>query len=216
VVGSADNAVHDAVDVREAALEVAVVEYLDRRARVDRPSKQEQFHVRAAPGALIAEEAQAGAGNAVEVRITVRHHLVGFLGGGVQRQRMSGRLVFAEGHPDVGAINRTGGREHEVFDAMVAAAFQNVQEIGDVAADVDVRVLRGVMNAGLRGEVHHACWLVFREAGFDRLAVGQISLNVGVVRVVHKAGQTCLFQVHVVVVAQVVEADHVVPRARLS
>ena len=216
MVECADHAFDDVVDVGEAALVVAVVEHLDRLTGEDRFGEKEQRHVRASPGAVDGEEAQSGAWNAVEVRITVRHHLVGFLGGGVQRQRMSGRLVFAEGHPDVGAINRTGGREHEVFDAMVAAAFQNVQEIGDVAADVDVRVLRGVMNAGLRGEVHHACWLVFREAGFDRLAVGQISLNVGVVRVVHKAGQTCLFQVHVVVVAQVVEADHVVPRARLS
>ena len=128
------------------------------------------------------------------MRIAVRHDLVGLLGRGVQRQRVFGRLVLGERHPGVGAVYRAGRGEHQVLDAVLTATFEHMQEAGDVAADVDVRVLRGVAHAGLRGEVDHALRLVGREGGFHRRAVGQVGGDVGVVRMVDEAGQAGLLQ----------------------
>ena len=91
-----------------------------------------------------------------------------------------------------------------MLDAVVPAAFENVQGAGDVGADVDVRVLRGVAHARLGGEVDDAPRLVFFEHGFDKRPVGQVAGDVGVVVVVPEVVQAGRFQFGVVVGVQVV------------
>ena len=209
-VQRADHAFDDVIDIGEAALVFAVVEHLDRLAGQDRAGEQEQRHVRPAPGPVHGEKPQSGAGNAVQVGVAVRHRLVGLLAGRVQGQWVVGALVFGERHRGVGAVHRAGGGEHQVFDAVVAAAFEHVQEAGDVAGHVYVRVLRGVAHAGLGGQVHHPLRLVGGEGGVDGGAVGQVGGDVGVARVVAEARQPCLFQSDVVVVVEVVDAHHFV------
>ena len=129
---------------------LAVVEHADRLAVQDRAGEQEQGHVRAAPRAVHGEEAQAGGRDGVQVRVAVRHLFVGLLGGRIQGQRMLGRRMFGERHRGVGAVHRTGGGIHQVLHPVVAAALQDVQETGDVAGHVHMRVLRRVTHARLR------------------------------------------------------------------
>lgn len=116
-------------------------------------------------------------------------------------------LVLAHGHLGVGAVHRTGGREHQVLDVLVAAAFQHMQRTGDIATDVHMRILGGITHADLCGQVHHAPGLMGRGAGLDGGAVDQVSEDVHVGRMLHEPGQAGLLQVHVVLIAEVVETD---------
>ena len=59
---------------------LAVVVEVDRVAVEDGAGEGEQRHVGAAPGAVHGEEAQAGRRDAEQVRVAVRHQLVGALG----------------------------------------------------------------------------------------------------------------------------------------
>jgi hypothetical protein len=90
------------------------------------------------------------------------------------------------------------------------AAFQDMQEAGDVTADTNVWVLRRVPYDRLDGQVRGPLRLVDGERRFHRRTIGQVGFDVGVVRVGHEAFQTGLLQVHIAVVAHVVEADHLI------
>ena len=97
-----------------------------------------------------------------------------------------------------------------MLHAVVAAAFQDMQEAYDIGADVHMWVLRGVAHAGLRGQVHHALRPVCGENALYRGAVGQVCMHVGVVGMVGEARQPRLLQVHIVVVRQIVDAGDLV------
>ena len=148
--------------------------------------------------------------------VAVRHHLVRFLRCRVQRQRMLGGLVLGERHQGIGAIHRAGGSKHQVLDIVMAATLDDVQKTGDVGRHVDMRILRGVAHTRLRGKVDHAPWLVRGKRRLDRRAIGQIRRYMGVVRVIHEARQPRLLQVHVVVVAEVVDADDFITALKQS
>ena len=94
-----------------------------------------------------------------------------------------------------------------MLDAVVAAAFQDVQEAGDIAGDVDVGVFGGVADAGLGGKMHDPLGLVLGEGGLDRSAIGEISGDMGVAGQRQQPIQPRLFQSRVVIVVEVVEAD---------
>jgi hypothetical protein len=53
-------------------------------------------------------------------------------------------LPFGKRHPRVGAVHRTRGGVHQMLDALPAAALEHVQEAGDVALHVHVRILDGI------------------------------------------------------------------------
>jgi len=77
------------------------------------------------------------------------HQLIGFLGGRIQRERMIDVLIDGKRHVGIRAVDRTGGRIDQVPDAVPAASFDDVQESGHVAVDVDVRIGDGIAYAGL-------------------------------------------------------------------
>lgn len=97
-----------------------------------------------------------------------------------------------------------------MLHAVVAAAFQYVQKAGDVAAGVDVRILRGIAHARLGGQVDHALRAVLGKRLFHGGAIGQVSLDMRVARIVCKTRQSRLLQGDVVVIAEVIQAYHFV------
>ncbi len=107
-VGGADHALDDVVDIGEVAAVPAVVEDLDRTALEDGVGEFHRRHVGPAPGPVDREEAQAGAGQPVEMGVGVRHQLVRALGRGVELQRMVDALALLEGHRRVGAVDARG------------------------------------------------------------------------------------------------------------
>ena len=83
-----------------------------------------------------------------------------------------------------------------------------VRKADDVAVDVGQRVVDGVAHPGLSGEVDHALGLVRGKSCFDRLAVGQIDAQVGVVGVIGMPGQARFFDGRVVIGVVVVNANN--------
>ncbi len=173
-VRGADHALDDVVDIGEVAAVAAVVEDLDRAAREDGVGEFHRRHVGPAPGAVDREEAQARAGQAVEMGVGMRHQLVGALGGGVELERMVDALALLEGHGGVGAVDARGRGVGQMRRLRPAAGLEDVGEAHEVRLDVGARVLDGMAHAGLGGEVDHPVEGRAREGGRDRVHVGEI------------------------------------------
>jgi len=99
-----------------------------------------------------------------------------------------------------------------VLDAMVAAAFQHVQEADDVAVYIGMRVFDGVTHAGLGAQVDHAVEGAFGKQGGHGRAVGQVQFfeTEGAGPSSFDPRQARLFERHVVIVVEVVEAHDIV------
>lgn len=155
-VDAGDHPGHDVVDVGEIAAHAALVEHPDRLPRQDRLGKQHRRHVGPAPGAVHGEKAQPRSRQPIQVAVGVGHQFIGFLSGRVQAHRMVHGLMFRERQVGVTAINRTAGGIDEVLNAVMPAAFEDVAEAHQIALDVSDRVLQGIANAGLGGQMDYA------------------------------------------------------------
>ncbi len=200
----------DVVDVREVATHLAIVEHVDRRAGQDRLREQEHRHVRTTPRAVHGEEAQAGGRDLVQVAVGVCHQLVGLLRRGVQRQRMIHVLVHAERHRRVGTVHARRRGVREVLHAVVPAALQHVHEADHVAVDVGVRILDRVPHSGLCREVDHLLESTGGEQRVHPCPIGDVELAEREAGTPGQARQTRVLQRRVVIVVQVVDADHLV------
>ena len=98
-------------------------------------------------------------------------------------------LVLTEGQGGVAAIDGAAAGIHQMGDAVVAAALEDVAEAHQVGLDVGGGVLEGVAHAGLGGEIHHplrgaggqgiAAWALAPEGGLHRGPILQIALDQG-------------------------------------
>ena len=143
--------------------------------------------------------------------VGVRHQLIGLLAGGIEAHRMVHGLLLMERQISVAAINRTTRGVDEVFGAMVAAAFQEMAKAHQIALDVSRRVLQGVTNTGLSRQVHHHSRVFCREESHEGIAVFQgqvLELPGAFGGHGFDLTQPRLLEAGVVVVVQVVEADH--------
>ena len=64
--------------------------------------------------------------------VSMRHQLVSFFTRSVQRYGVINRIILGEGQLGVGAVNRTGGGEYQVFDFMMPAALQQIAKTDQV------------------------------------------------------------------------------------
>ena len=97
-----------------------------------------------------------------------------------------------------------------MFDAVVPAAFDDMEETGDVALHVHVGILDRVAHPRLGGQVHHALEFL---AGKHRLhggAVGNVDLREAKAIESGQNLQSRRFQRRVVVAVEVVDADDLV------
>ena len=93
------------IHVGEIPPHVAAVEQLDRPAVEYSRGEQPHRHIGPAPRAIHGEEPQAGDRKVEQVRIGVRHQLVGFLGRTIEVQRVIDILSDAERQFRVGAVD---------------------------------------------------------------------------------------------------------------
>ena len=225
MVDDADYRFDDVVDVGEVAFHVAVVVQVDRVAVQDGAGEGEQRHVGPAPGAVHGEEAQAGGRDAEQVRVAVRHQLVGALGGGVQADRMVGGAGLGERNVAVEAVHRTGRGVHQVAHRGLAARFEHAQEAVHVVRRVGERVAERVADAGLRGQVADHVEAVLGAKGAHGLRVCQVEAPEAQSRLGGEGFRTACFaaddpeltqsvqfQLDIVVAVEVVDPEHAVPR----
>ena len=97
---------------------------------------------------------------------------------------------------------------------MVAAGLEHVEEADEVALEVGARVLDGVADARLGGEVHHDVEAVLGEQALDEGGIAQVAANEGEAAFgisLCKHAQAGVLDAGVVVAVEVVEADdHVI------
>lgn len=209
-VHDAPDALDDVVDVGEVAAAVAHVEDLDGLAAAQLLCEAEVGHVGPAHGAVHREEAQTGSRDGVELGVGGGHELVGLLGGGVERHRRVDAVLLGERHLLVAAVDRTGAGVDEVPDRVVAAGLKDVEEADQVALEVCARVLDGVADARLRGEVNHDIEAVLGEQALDEGGVAQVATHEGEAVVCVGLGQHAqagVLDTGVVVAVEVVETD---------
>lgn len=209
-VHDALDALDDVVDVGEVAAAVAHVENLDGLPAAQLLREAEVGHVGPAHGAVNREEAQAGGRDGVELGVGGGHELVGLLGGGVERHRRVDAVLLGERHLLVAAVDRAGARVDQVLDRVVAAGLEHVEEADEVALQVGARVLDGVANARLGGEVHNDVEAVLCEQALDEGGIAQVAAHEGEAAVCVGFGQHAQARVldaGVVVAVEVVEPD---------
>ena len=159
------------------------------------------------------------------------HELVALFAGGIQAYRIVDLVVFAVGNLAVKAVHRARRGEYEVFDFVMAAGFQNVQETDQVALQVGIRIRNGVAYASLCGEVHDLVELFFGKELVQRLFVVDThfyetavlvlrALNHGavgevVVGLFNAAfAESTVLEAYIVIVINIVEAHHFVAAFR--
>ena len=227
----ADNTLDDVVDIGEVPLAVAVVEDLDGLACLQFLCGGEVEHVRPACGPVNSEEAETCGRNIVELAVAVRQELIGLFSGRVEGDRVIDLVFNCEGHFFVAAVYGRAGGVDQVLDAFigvvivfvshvlicdyfvvgVTAGFENVVESDQVAFDIDVRVIDGVADAGLRSQIHYDRRPVCREHFVDEGLVSDAASDENVLdwridRVDH--AETVFFELRIVVIVHVVEIDH--------
>ena len=106
VLHDAHHSLHDVIDIGEVALAVAIIENLDGVAFHQLVGESEVSHVRTAGGAIDGEEAKAGRGDVVELRVGMGHQLVALLRGGVEAHGVVHLVVCRIRHFLVAAIDR--------------------------------------------------------------------------------------------------------------
>ena len=210
VVEGADHAFDDVVDVGEVADVMAVIEHVDRLAGEDLPREQEQRHVGPAPGAVHGEEAQPGGRQVEQMAVGVRHQLVGLLGGRIHADGVVDAVLDRERQLAVGTVDRARRGIDQVLDAVVAAGLEDVHEADDVAFNVGVRVLQRVAHAGLGGEIDHALRPEVGEREVHRVTVLERGALETEVRMWRQSRQARFLQARIVVVVEVVVAQHLV------
>ena len=150
-------------------LAVAVVEDLDGLACLQLLRGGEVEHIRAAGGTIHCEEAKAGGRDVIKFAVAVRQQFVRFFGGRVERDRVVDLVLHCEGHFFVATVNGRAGSVHEVLNACASviigmpAGFQDIVEPDEIALDIHVRMIDGIADARLCGEVDHDRGLVCPE-----------------------------------------------------
>ena len=95
-------------------------------------------------------------------------------------------------------------------DALAAAALEDVQESGDIALHVGMRVDQRVAYPGLSGEMDDDVGLLLCEDVFHGITVGHVQLDELVSALAIEPRHAGMLQAHVVVVVDVVEAKHLI------
>jgi len=140
--------------------------------------------------------------------VGVGHELVALLGGRVQAHGMVHVVVFREGLAGVEPVDRRGGREDEVLHAVVAAAFQQVGKAHQVGIHIGHGIDEAVAHAGLGRHVDDMGELFGREQGAHGFAFGHVLQHEAETGTAFQLSQTVFLELDVVVVVEVVQANH--------
>ncbi|MNP23643.1 hypothetical protein D3C76_1163600 [compost metagenome] len=184
---------------------------IDRSALEDRFGELEQRHVRPTPRPVNGKKTKPAGLQTVEMAVAVGEQLIGALGGGVQGNWMLDRVIDAEWQFAVGAVHRTARRVDQLRGLKMPAGFQYIQKPDEVRLRVGIRVVQGITNACLSGQVHH----LGEPMGFEQRHQGRLIDNVHGVETetlqFTQLLEPCLFEFDAVVMVEVVDANNFMP-----
>lgn len=169
--------------------------------------KPKVCHIRTTSRAIYGKETQASGGNVIELRVCMRHKLIGLLSGRIQRYRVVHLVICGVRHLLVRAIDGGAGSVHQMFHRIMAAGFENVVEANHVALDVSVRVRDGITNTCLCAEVHHNVRVILLKNTVNEGLVCQITFYKGIVLKLLEFCQTFLLDTDIIVIVHVVQSD---------
>ena len=113
----------------------------------------------------------------------------------------------AERYARVRPVNRRGGRIDKIAAAVVAAAFEYVEEAREVGIHVGVRMVERMANARLRRQMDHdGCALRGEQRG-GAIAVGKVELLEPERRERRQLGEAGTLERDVVIRVEIVDAD---------
>ena len=98
-----------------------------------------------------------------------------------------------------------------MFNALMPAALEHMQEARNIRADISVRMVQRIADARLRSEVNDPLRLLLGEGRLDDSPVGEVGPYETKALPPLKLGKPGLFQRHIIIRVEVVEPDHVVP-----
>ena len=101
-----------------------------------------------------------------------------------------------------------------MLNRVLAAAFEDVHEADQIAVDVGVGVEQRVAHTGLGRQVNHALETFSGEQRGHRRPVGDVHLDEAKIALPRQAGQAGVLEANVVIVVEVVDADHRVTTAQ--
>ena len=101
-----------------------------------------------------------------------------------------------------------------MLDRIVPAGLQDVQEAYEIALEVGVRVGDGVADACLRREVDDCVETLRGEERVQRLLVRDVHLDEALALPGAELGDAPVLEPDIIVVVEVVDADHLVPAFR--
>src|SRR3989344_7290298 len=90
------NSLNNIIDIGEITDHFSVIEYRYGCSFQYALGELEERHVRPSPGAINREEPQAGTGQLVQMRITMRHQFIGLFGCGIEGDRMIHVIVLGK------------------------------------------------------------------------------------------------------------------------
>ena len=102
------NSLHNIIHIGEIAAAVSVIEDLYGLSGAELIGKTEVCHIRSSGRAVHSKEAKTRGGNVVQLRIRMRHQLIGLLRCGIQGDRIIHLILRGERHLPVGSIDGRG------------------------------------------------------------------------------------------------------------
>ena len=207
------HALHDVVHIGKVALAVAIVKDRDRFSLHQLLGGGKIEHIGPPGRAVNRKESEPGAGNIVQLGVTMGQQFVALFCGGVKADGVVHFVIHAEGHLLVAAVNGGGGRIDQMFHRMMAAGLQNIVKPDQVAFDVHIGMVDGIAYARLSCQIDHHGGLEFLECFFYQRLIGNGTADEHVFdrrgfRGLFDQAQAVFLQLRVIVIVHVVQADH--------
>ncbi len=122
----ADHPFDDIVDIGKITLHAPVVKNVDDLIACDRPGKFVGRHIGPSPGSIHGEKTESRHGNPKQMVIRVGHQFIGFLGRGVEGNRVIHAIFHCEWELRIASVHGTRRRIKEMRRANSPAAFEYV------------------------------------------------------------------------------------------
>ena len=146
---------YNIVNVSEVSSHISMIVNLDRFARHDLFCKFEIGHIRSAHRPVNRKKAKSRQRNSIQLAVSIRHKLIGFLGCCVQAYRLIHLIFCGKGHLLISTINRTGRCKYKMLYRIMAAGLQNMEKSFYIGADIGIRIFNAVSDSRLGCQINH-------------------------------------------------------------